>query len=223
MTAIFAYILYLNCMTVYEIICPITNGSVWVGITKNIEVRYTQHLWGTSRDSKEKAEWCANLKSKNLAPILNILIKDVPDSIAKKQEKLFIINRIKAGHKLFNVIDNKLIYQYDKSGNLLDIFFNLDEAKSITGVMPKMSGLTSGGFVWTNGGFNPDKLKKLKESKQVLCKKVAQISKDGNVVNIFDGVREANRVTGIDHRSISQVASGSKIRKTAGGFKWKYV
>jgi len=54
-------------------------------------------------------------------------------------------------------------------------------------------------------------------------KRVAQLDKYGNVIEWFNGVREAGRKTGIDHRSISQVAAGSKIRKSAGGFNWKYV
>ena len=37
-----------------------------------------------------------------------------------------------------------------------------------------------------------------------------------------EGVRLACAATGIDHRSISQVAAGSLIRKTAGGYLWKY-
>lgn len=53
-------------------------------------------------------------------------------------------------------------------------------------------------------------------------KRVAMI-KDNKIVRVFDGVRQANRETKIDHRSISAVASGSEIRKTAGGFNWKYI
>lgn len=56
-----------------------------------------------------------------------------------------------------------------------------------------------------------------------LKKKVSQFDKKGNFINDFDGVREACRITGVDHRSIAQVAGGSKIRKSAGGFIWKYL
>lgn len=46
--------------------------------------------------------------------------------------------------------------------------------------------------------------------------------KNGDVLAEFEGVRRACEITGIDHRSISQVAAGSAVRKTAGGFLWKY-
>jgi len=65
------------------------------------------------------------------------------------------------------------------------------------------------------------KLKMFKSSP--LKKKVAMIGSDNLVIRIFDSVRDAHRKTQIDHRSISAVASGSLIRKTAGGFKWQYL
>ena len=55
-----------------------------------------------------------------------------------------------------------------------------------------------------------------------LKKAVIQYTKNMEFVKEFIGVREACRITKIDHRSIAQVAAGSKIRKTAGGFKWQY-
>lgn len=52
-------------------------------------------------------------------------------------------------------------------------------------------------------------------------KEVAQLDKDGNTIEIFLGVREAGRRTGINQAHISSVAN--KKRKTAGGFYWKYI
>ena len=82
-----------------------------------------------------------------------------------------------------------------------------------------------------NGGNKPPSKKgkiytaeqKLKSFvKSPLKKTVYQVDKNDNIVNIFLSTREAGRITGIDYRSISQVASGSLVRKTAGGFKWIY-
>jgi hypothetical protein len=82
------------------------------------------------------------------------------------------------------------------------------------------------------GGNNPPSQKGVKQSEKTkelrsinspLTKMVQQIDKLGNVINEFYGVREACRKTNIDHRSIAQVAGGSTIRKTAGGYKWRYI
>jgi predicted GIY-YIG superfamily endonuclease len=86
-------------------------------------------------------------------------------------------------------------------------------------------------FNVSNGGKNPPSRKGIKYSERekyelhlasTRRKTVQQLDKSGNVIAEFDGVREAGRITGIDHRSISQVAAGSTIRKSAGGFIWKY-
>ena len=49
---------------------------------------------------------------------------------------------------------------------------------------------------------------------------VEQLDMNGNVINEFPSYREAERQTGIS--AIDKVCAGSKYRKTAGGFKWRY-
>ena len=54
-------------------------------------------------------------------------------------------------------------------------------------------------------------------------KTVYQYDKDMNIVSEFISVREAGRITGIDHRSIAEVANGSNPKRhRAGGYYWKY-
>lgn len=58
--------------------------------------------------------------------------------------------------------------------------------------------------------------------KEKLRKPVAQIDKNTKeVVNTYDGVREASRITGFDCSSISKCCRGE--RKTAYGFIWEYI
>ena len=52
--------------------------------------------------------------------------------------------------------------------------------------------------------------------------KVAQI-KDNIIINIYDSVREAEKITGIGHSGICRCANKQKKYKTAGGFMWRYV
>lgn len=51
-------------------------------------------------------------------------------------------------------------------------------------------------------------------------KKVYQYDKNLQLINTFDGVREAERLTGINHSSISGCCTGRL--KTAGKFIWSY-
>lgn len=63
-------------------------------------------------------------------------------------------------------------------------------------------------------------MKGMRGQKNILSKKVKQISLVGELINEFEGVREAERNTGISSKSISKVALGQ--RKSAGGYVWKY-
>lgn len=52
-------------------------------------------------------------------------------------------------------------------------------------------------------------------------RKVAKLDNDGNVLDTFNSIKEAKESIGVKNAHISDVCNGS--RKTAGGFKWKYL
>ena len=52
-------------------------------------------------------------------------------------------------------------------------------------------------------------------------KVVIQLDKENNIINKFDGVISASKITGFDKSTISNCCRG--IYKYAYGFKWKYV
>ena len=53
-------------------------------------------------------------------------------------------------------------------------------------------------------------------------KKVAQISKDNNnILNIFDSIQSAERITNVAHSNILKCCKGE--RDSAGGYIWKYA
>lgn len=53
-----------------------------------------------------------------------------------------------------------------------------------------------------------------------LSKAVNQLTLSGELINTFEGIREAERITGIKNQSISQCCKGKY--KTAGGYIWEY-
>ena len=50
---------------------------------------------------------------------------------------------------------------------------------------------------------------------------VVQLDVNGKIVNVFYGISEAQRITGIDRPNICKCLKGKT--KTAGGYKWKYA
>lgn len=54
-----------------------------------------------------------------------------------------------------------------------------------------------------------------------VSKKIAQLNLTGDIINVFHGVYEAYRNTGISKGNINSVCNNKRM--TAGGFKWQYV
>lgn len=55
------------------------------------------------------------------------------------------------------------------------------------------------------------------------AKKVAQYTKDGDIIKTFGSIADAAYETGIDRSSISRCCSGHKKYKTSGGYVWKFI
>lgn len=59
------------------------------------------------------------------------------------------------------------------------------------------------------------------KKKNISQKQIGQFTLDGKLVRMFNGAREASRITGISYSGISQCCNG-KLRKH-GGYIWKYI
>ena len=206
---------------IYLIKDPETLKVVYVGETKDLKSRIYQHLYHKNTNNF-KDEFISNVRKKGLNPIFEIIDFANTKREALTKENLYINKYLKEGFELFNKRNNQTVRQFDLNGNLIAEFEDRLMAERITGIRPRLDRYTAGGFYWTYGQFDPSKIKQKAEALKVRCKVVQQLDLNGNLIAEFEGVRIAGKKTGIDHRSISQVAAGSKIRKTAGGFKWKY-
>ena len=54
-------------------------------------------------------------------------------------------------------------------------------------------------------------------------RKVAQLDLDGNILEVYNSVIEAARAMGSSRQGIDKVCKGTYDRKTAHGYKWKYL
>lgn len=71
-------------------------------------------------------------------------------------------------------------------------------------------------FSVTNNNFQRGRLGVLNEKSIP----VVQLSKNLIEINIYDGINEAERITGIHNSNIVKVCKG--MRQTAGGYTWRY-
>lgn len=113
----------------------------------------------------------------------------------------------------------KMVYQFDKSGVLLSTFQSLEEAaKSVNVSKNSISDACLGGrkscanFYWS---YSPEI--EIKNDNRV--KKVAQYSKDGELINEFESIAKASLKTGVNKSSIQKCCNGA--RNLAGGYVWK--
>lgn len=200
-------------ISIYTISCPETGVVVYVGQTANFNQRVANHLCQFINDPK--SNWIKEVKRKGLKPKFEIvtLVESRLDAINVESE--LIRKYLSEGVDLLNVGYKKTYYKFDFEGNFIS------EVHGINNV--RYNRLSYLGYVYNDEPTFPKwKVDEYKRSKSVRRISVHQYSKCGKFIKTYFGVREAGRITGIDHRSIQQVAGGSKVRKSAGGFIWKY-
>jgi hypothetical protein len=72
--------------------------------------------------------------------------------------------------------------------------------------------------------IRPSRYWKGKLGKDHNCSKpVVQISKSGDIVATYGSAKEASRITNINSAHIGLVCNGNTVRKSAGGFKWRFA
>jgi hypothetical protein len=70
--------------------------------------------------------------------------------------------------------------------------------------------------MWVNGVFD--------SRNNTHYRKVAQYTRDGVLIKVWDSIKEASNQLGIDSSSISKVCLGvNPNRKTVGGYIWKHI
>jgi len=201
--------------SIYTLSCPTTNDVKYIGITTNIKTRYFNHL--NQFDGSDKANWVKELLSNNQKPIMSIIDYRDNKKDALKRESELICKYLSDGVSILNSVYQKFYYKFDLNGNLVDIV----QGTRQDNLFLKINRHTYNGFVYnTENVFPIWKLEARDKGRSVNKKEIEQYTKDGIFVKSFDGVREACRITNIDHRSISACATNR--RPSAGGYVWKY-
>lgn len=144
------------------------------------------------------------------------------------------------GHKLnpetiqkLKNINSKPVSQISLDGETINIFPSIQKASDETGVCRSKivsccnnKRLTAGGYIWKHLDYEltKDELKKINKynkKRRSQKEKVICIDVVTGKETIYNSLREAERKMNISNSSISEVCKGK--RKTAGGYKWKYV
>ena len=140
--------------------------------------------------------------------------------------------RISESHKGINVGERnpnyrrgKAVIQLDKNGNVIMEHQTAAEASRTTGInfdniVACCNGKspTASGYQWIyKKDYDPNTTYIFVNSH---IKPVVQLSLDGDFINEYSSISEAEKNTNIDNRAISAVCKNK--RRTTGGFRWMY-
>ena len=217
---------------IYTLKDPITNQIRYIGKTTNIQKRYYHHcsLSCCNRENTHRSSWIKSLLIKKVKPIIEVI-----DTTTNWQEKeIYWIKYYKSlntdlcNHTLGG--DGGLgikrykefkVYQFDKKGNLLNIYNSTKEASILTNINFEyikrcIRGIykTAGNYIWSK-----DEQFKLK-NRNHNAKAIIQLSKDSLLIKEFNSITEASKLTSIQRNSIKNCCNNKQ--KTAGGYKWQF-
>ena len=147
--------------------------------------------------------------------------------VDRKGEKSYWFGKKRDENTIKKIVKTscKKILQKDDEGNLINTFESAAEASRVTGIcyqsIKDVAGKRgrskrAGGYRWeydsVDTSFNNYK-----------NKSVAQLDENENLISVYESIIKASINTGINKSSISHVCNGIQGRKTAGGYKWKFV
>lgn len=118
------------------------------------------------------------------------------------------------------------VEQYDRNGNWMRSFESILEATQVTGIghpciirCCKGKSHTAGGYQWR---YSTDKVAQLEKKSKWQKFRIAQYDIEGQLVRIYESVKDAETALGLKHPSrITYACSG--YRKSAHGYMWKYI
>lgn len=215
------------------------NGKRYIGQTmRTIEDRYSDHIRKSRYNRDNQYLYSAmNKYGKDNFSVCEIekIIETDKESLNDKlnEREIFYIdyfktrkpngyNMTRGGILLPNTFERKPVCNYDIERNFVMEFESISEASRYYNV--SQSDITHccnreklnivGGFIWRFKGDDYD-VKTIKLNTKIII----QYNFDGNIIGKYNGVKDAERKTGI--RNISNCCNGRY--KSAGGYIWRFL
>lgn len=147
-----------------------------------------------------------------------ILAQDLIEEEAKRLEKYYIklydSTNPEKGYNITKGGDGTVLFDEEKVISLWNRGFKVSEIIEQIGCC----GETIKNILSANGIDGKERIKR--SAGKYHQKQVYQFDKQGNFLNSYESVAEAERQTKVHHSNIVNVCNGK--RKSAGGYKWSY-
>lgn len=203
------------------------NNNMYIGSSVNIYRRFTVHYYNALK---------GKLNSKSLQEDVNkigidkfsFIILEECDEVADTLKYLECKYIEQYGYYNTNSVDGKPVYSYDKYGKFVKGYVNIKAAaKDIDGFPDNVRAAIDKrkksykGLQWSHTKadyINPYCVKYYKYPEK--SKTIDQFDLEGNYINTYESMHEANRRTGTSRANIAKVLKNQ--RRQANGFIWKY-
>jgi group I intron endonuclease len=219
---------------IYVLIDPSSNQIRYVGKTTDIKRRLRRHINERFIHDSHKDRWVRKLLENNLRPEIEIV-----DEVSKTDwvfwEKFYIsyfkfigcnlTNGTKGGDEppstkgRKHTLESRLKMSNTKRGKPIP-WLNNGEKRTKKHI-ENLSKSCKGRISPNKGKKYSDEFKKKLSDSSTVKRKVKQINLDGEVIKIWDSIKDAQKYLQIKH--ISEVCKKKKHYKTAGGYVWEYI
>ena len=209
------------------------NGKLYIGQSVNIEQRWRFHIMEL-RNNRHHSSYLQNAWNKYGDDNFEFSIIEECRIDQLDIREMYWIDKFDSYKNGYNLTIggsntesfSKSIIQFDCAGNELHRYSSISEAVTSTGVCGSQISAcclhkrkTAGGYIWQyEEGFTNIPQWHFDAR---MFKQINQLTKDGELINVFPSSAEAKRITGICDTSIIRCCYGKL--KTAGGYVWSFT
>ena len=200
-------------------------GECYIGATtKSIEERKQDHLQKASTGSLLKFHYAISTTGTDNFKWEQLDTASNPNELAEKETKY--IYDFKAQEEGYNGDCGggfqKLVYQYNENGILIETYNSLTEIKETLGIdKQRISSACLNSTMYDGSYWSYRLLEIIIPKKDFRLKAVNQYSLNQEFIENFKSASEASRLTGISKTCITRCCRGE--RKSSGGFIWNYI
>lgn len=208
------------------------NGKYYIGQSKNIEKRMIYHKWDSKK--KDKKEWPL-YRDINKYGIDNFTVEVLEECSEEElnDKEFYYINKYDATNpnKGYNFCANPISFKDKRMREIRSKHarkaikeFNKKAWKDEE-YRKKMSEQSRKLQIerLKDPEYLAEKTEQLKKATDKMKLRVGKFDKDGNLLEVYPGLRIAERANNLPNDSVGKVCRGVKYRKTAGGFVWKFL
>lgn len=200
-------------------------GECYIGATtKSIDERKQDHLQKAGTGSSLKFHNAISTTGADNFKWEQIDTASNPNELAERETKY--IYDFKAQEEGYNGDCGggfqKLVYQYNENGILIETYASLTEIKETLGIdKQRISSACLNSTMYDGSFWSYRKLEKIIPKTDLRIKAVNQYSLNQEFIENFKSASEASKLTGISKSCITRCCRGE--RKSSGGFIWNYV